>query len=197
MLGGTLAVVVSAYVAAVLAARDAARSERADLSSYFRIRALGAGVVAGIVAAIGILVIRADAPVLFHGLTTSYGEVVVLVSAVFGISSLVAIYLRRKQLARMAAVGATATILWGWALGQYPWLLPDVLTIEQGAAPDAVLVALLVAFVGAGLLAVPSLIWLYTLTDRGVLDSAGPVRSDTSDALLRTLTHEANREETV
>ena len=187
MLGGTLAVVVSAYVAAVLAARDAARSDRLDLASYFRARALSAGVVAGLVATIGIFVIRADAPVLFEGLTDSYGGVVVLVSVAAGTTSLVAIYLRKRQLSRIAAVAATVTILWGWGLGQYPWLLPDVLTIEEGAATDAVLVALLIAFAGAALLAVPALVWLYTLTDTGTLDTARPMRSDTSDALLQDL----------
>jgi cytochrome d ubiquinol oxidase subunit II len=187
ILGGTLAVVVSAYVAAVLAARDAARSDRIDLALYFRTRALVSGIVAGSVAAVGIFVIRADAPTLFDGLTGAYGAVVVLVSAIAGVMSLVAIYLRKRQLSRVAAVAATVTILWGWALGQYPWLLPDVLTIEEGAAPDVVLIALLLAFVGAAVLAVPSLIWLYALTDSGALDTARPIRSDTSDALLLDL----------
>jgi cytochrome d ubiquinol oxidase subunit II len=187
ILGGTLAVVVSAYVAAVLAARDAARSERMDLASYFRTRALVSGIVAGVVATVGIFVIRADAPVLFNGLTDTYGGLVVLASVVAGATSLTAIYLRKRQLSRVAAVAATVTILWGWGLGQYPWLLPDVLTIEEGAAPDAVLIALLIAFAGAALLAVPALIWLYALTDKGTLDTARPVRSDTSDALLQQL----------
>jgi cytochrome d ubiquinol oxidase subunit II len=187
LLGGTLAVVVSAYVAAVLAARDAARSNRLDLASYFRTRALASGIAAGLVAGAGIFVIRADAPVLFEGLTDTYGAVVVSLSVIAGVTSLIAIYLRRRQLSRIAAVAATVTILWGWGIGQYPWLLPDVLTIEEGAAPDAVLIALLIAFAGAAVLAVPALIWLYTLTDQGTLDSARPVRSDTSDALLAEL----------
>ena len=187
ILGGTLAVVVSAYVAAVLAARDAARSDRLDLASYFRVRALASGVGAGLVAAVGIFVIRADAPLLFEGLTDTYGGAVVLVSIVAGATSLVAIYRRKRQLSRVAAVAATVTILWGWGLGQYPWLLPNVLTIQEGAAPDAVLVALLVAFAGAAVLAVPALIWLYALTDTGALDTDRPIRSDTSDALLLEL----------
>jgi cytochrome d ubiquinol oxidase subunit II len=187
MLGGTLAVVVSAYVAAVLSARDAARSNRMGLASYFRTRALVSGIVAGMVAFAGIFVIRADAPVLFSGLTDTYGGAVILLSAVAGSASLLAIYMRKRQVSRVTAALATVAILWGWAIGQYPWLLPDVLTIEQGAASDAVLTALLVAFVGAAVLAVPSLIWLYTLTDSGALDTARPIRSDTSDALLQDL----------
>lgn len=187
LLGGTLAVVVSAYLAAVLAARDAARSGRGELAPYFRTRALASGVIAGLVATAGIFIIRSDAPVLFDGLTDTYGGVVVAVSVAVGAISLVAIYLRKRQLSRIAAVAATVTILWGWGLGQYPWLLPDVLTIEEGAAPDAVLLALLVAFAGAAILAVPALIWLYALADRGALDTGRPIRSDTSDALLQKL----------
>jgi hypothetical protein len=80
------------------------------------------------------------------------------------------------------------------AVGQYPRLLPDVLTIEHGAVTDAVPVAVLMAFAGAALLAVLSLIRLYTLTDTGTLDTARPIRSDSSEALLQALA--AARKET-
>jgi cytochrome d ubiquinol oxidase subunit II len=84
-------------------------------------------------------------------------------------------------------VTATVAILWGWAIGQYPWLLPDVLTIEEGAASTPVLVALLVAFAAAVVLAVPALLWLYVLTDRGALDTDRPIREGSSEALLERL----------
>ncbi len=187
MLGGLLAVTTAAYVSAVLVARDAKRSGLMELSEYFRIRALVAGVVAGLAAFVGIFVIAADAPTLAAGLTRPYGLVIVGVSAITGIASLAAIYLRRARVSRVLAVAATSTILWGWAVGQYPWLLTDVLTIEDGAASDVVLTALLIAFVAAALIAVPSLIWLLTLTDRGVLDSDSPIREGSSDELLAEL----------
>lgn len=186
-LGGTLAVVGCAYVAAVLVTRDAARSGLTDLASYFRARALAAGVLAGVVALGGIFVIRSDAPTLYAGLTTTYGVIVILTSGAVGVVSLFAIFTRRRSLSRVTAVVATVTILWGWGIGQYPWLLPEVLTIEDGVAPDAVLVGLLVAFAAAGLIAVPALIWLLTLTDRGVLDTDQPVGEGSSEALLTLL----------
>jgi cytochrome d ubiquinol oxidase subunit II len=187
ILGGVLAVVACAYLASVLVARDAERSGLADLESYFRSRALTAGVAAGVIALVGTAVVRYDAPTLYEGLTKPVGVAVVGLSALAGLASLVSIYRRKTQLSRVLAVMATAGILWGWAVGQYPWLLPDVLTIEEGAASDAVLIALLVAFVLAVALAVPALLWLFTLTDRGVLDADQPIYDGSSEALLVAL----------
>ena len=191
ILGGVLAVVACAYVAAVLVARDAQRSGLDDLSEYFRLRALVAGIVAGVVALIGTFVVRVDAPTLYEGLTDAAGVAVVGLSALAGLASLVSIYLHRTRLSRVLAVTATAGILWGWAVGQFPWLLPDVLTIADGAASPAVLVALLIAFVAAGLIAVPALIWLFMLTDRGVLDADQPVHDGSTEAMLAVLIAEA------
>ena len=188
MLAGLLAVVACAYIAAVLVARDADRSGFVDLAEYFRLRALGSGVVVGFVALGGTFVVRFDAPTLYEGLTRPVGVLVVSVSAVAGILSLLSIYQRRTQLSRVLAIVATSSILWGWAVGQCPWLLPDVLLIEDGAAPDAVLIALLVAFVAAAALAIPSLLWLLSLTDRGFLDADQAVRDGSSEALLASLT---------
>jgi len=187
LLGGVLAVTVASYVAAVLVARDAKRSGLDDLHAYFRTRALIAGVVAGVVALGGIDIIEVDAPSLARGLTSPYGLVVIILSGLAGIGSLAAIWARRTRLSRVLAVLATVAVLWGWAVGQYPWLLPETLTIQDAAAPDATLIALLVAFVAAGVLAVPALGWLLTLSDRGVLDADRPVRDGSSDALLGEL----------
>ena len=37
--------------------------------------------------------------------------------------------------ARPLAVGAVVAVIWGWGVAQYPYLLPQTLTIEQGPAP--------------------------------------------------------------
>src|SRR5262249_18432841 len=57
---GVLAVGTSAYLAAVYLAADAARDHHRELERDFRVRALGAGVVAGAVAIAGIFVVAAD-----------------------------------------------------------------------------------------------------------------------------------------
>ncbi len=60
-------------------------------------------------------------------------------------------------------------MLWGWATGQYPWMLERQLTIGAAAAPRATLVADLVALGAGSLLFVPALTWLFVLVQRGDL----------------------------
>ena len=58
----------------------------------------------------------------------------------------------------------------GWALAQDPYFLPGELTLEQAAAADAVLGAVLGSMAVGALILVPSLWWLYRLTLQGRLD---------------------------
>ena len=61
ILGGVLAVDVAAYLAAVYLVWDARRLADDEMVEYFRRRAVGAAIVAGVVAFAGIFVLRADA----------------------------------------------------------------------------------------------------------------------------------------
>ncbi len=64
-------------------------------------------------------------------------------------------------------------MVWGWAVAQYPYLLPEYLTVAQGAAGPATLHAMLVSLaIGAALL-VPSLVYLYVLFQRGPAEVTG------------------------
>ena len=83
VLGGVLAVVVVAYLAAVYLVWDARRLGDERMAEYFRRRAIGAAVVAGVVAFVGIFVLRADARYVFDGLTSRALPFVIL-SAVCG-----------------------------------------------------------------------------------------------------------------
>src|SRR3954451_18690 len=58
--GGVLAVTVCAYLSAVYLTWDAKRLADPAMEDYFRRRAIGAGVVAGLVASIGIVVFHSD-----------------------------------------------------------------------------------------------------------------------------------------
>ena len=62
-------------------------------------------------------------------------------------------------------------IIWGWGVAQYPYLLPTDLTIAAGAGPDATLTMVLIVFVVALVLVIPSIVLLYTLTQRSILQS--------------------------
>jgi cytochrome d ubiquinol oxidase subunit II len=167
---GVLAVLTGAYISAVFLAGDSVRAGQPDLVEAFRARALGAGVVTGAAALGTLVVVRSDARPLFDGLTTGTGLVAVIVSGIAGLATLVLIWTRRFGLARASAAAAVAAITVGWALAQDPDLLPGELTLEEGAAGDAVLTALVVSMGVGFLILVPSLWYLYRLVLQGRLD---------------------------
>jgi cytochrome d ubiquinol oxidase subunit II len=81
-------------------------------------------------------------------------------SAVAGALAVVALVRRRYRPARVAAGAWVTLILWGWALAQFPLIIPPDLTIDAAAAPAATLRDTLVVLAGgAGVLA-PSLWYL-------------------------------------
>src|SRR6188472_3482097 len=88
ILGGVLAVVVVAYLAAVYLIWDSRRLADRTMEEYFRRRAVAAAVVAGVTALVGIFVLRSDARYLFDELTTRALPLVIL-SALCGVASLV------------------------------------------------------------------------------------------------------------
>jgi cytochrome d ubiquinol oxidase subunit II len=164
-LGGVLAVGVCAYLAAVLLCADAEREASAELAGRFRARALATAVVVGVIAAAGILVLRADAPRLFDGLTHR-GLPLMVVSALAGVASIVLLVRRRYGWARITAGLAVTTVLWGWAAAQYPYILPPSLTITEAAAGRATQTTMLVSLLIGSVLLVPALVFLYTLFQR-------------------------------
>ncbi|HZB77116.1 MAG TPA: cytochrome d ubiquinol oxidase subunit II [Solirubrobacteraceae bacterium] len=169
---GLLAVLTGAYLSAVFLAGDSERAGQPDLVEAFRRRALGTGLVTGAAALGTLLVVRSDARPLFDGLTSGAGLAAVAVSAAAGMLTLLLVAGRRFGPARASSAAAVAAIVVGWALAQDPYLLPPELTLEEGAASDATLTALVLA-VGVGfLILVPSLWYLYRLVLRGTLDQA-------------------------
>jgi len=50
-------------------------------------------------------------------------------------------------------------VLWAWAIGQWPYLVPSDVTIQSSAAPESTLSALLVVIAAGMALLLPSL-WL-------------------------------------
>ena len=157
---GALAVVTAAYLAAVYLTRDAERAGDATLVSEFRRRALGTGMVVGVLSAVGLVVLAADAPELFTELTTGRALPFLLISVLSGLASLLLLWRGAYVAVRLTAAVAVAGLLWGWGVGQYPELLPGV-SLADAAATDAVLAASLGALGVGALLLVPSLWWLY------------------------------------
>jgi cytochrome bd ubiquinol oxidase subunit II len=170
---GVLAVATSGYLAAVYLAGDASRHGDPVLARAFHRRALAMAVIAGALGVAGLVVLRADARELFDDLTSGAGLVAVIASAVGGIATVALLRAGRYEPARASAALAVAAIVAGWGVAQRPELLPG-LTVEEAAAGDSTLVALLVSIAAGLVILVPSLILLYGLVLRGRFDPGAP-----------------------
>ena len=140
---------------------------------YFTRRALAAAVVTGLLAAITMAVLHTTAARVFSILTTGRALPLVVISVLAGAAVLVLLALDKTRLIRLLAALAVTAVIWGWALAQYPLLLPPHLTIHDAAAPagagvtELVVVAIIVVLVG------PSFALLYSLAQRGTLSEPG------------------------
>jgi cytochrome bd ubiquinol oxidase subunit II len=172
ILGGVLAVVVASYLAANYLVWDARRMSDHDMAAYFRRRALGAAVVAGVVAIAGIFVLRADARYVFDGLTS---RALPLVIASIGAGAVALLFLWRgaPRGTRVLAAGAVASMVLAWGVAQWDYMLPESLTVSQAAAPSGTIGAVLVAVGIAAVLIGPGFVLLYTLDQRGALPEEG------------------------
>jgi cytochrome bd ubiquinol oxidase subunit II len=98
----------------------------------------------------------------------------VAISIVAGITVLGMLWLRwyHPLALRLTAAIAVATVVWGWGLAQYPYLLPTSLPLAAGSAPTATLIAEFVVTGLAILLVAPGFALLYFLQQRRMLTAA-------------------------
>jgi cytochrome d ubiquinol oxidase subunit II len=127
---GLLALATCAYLAAVYLTLETT----GELQEDFRRRALGAGAVFAVLAALALILARSGAPWIWHGLTSR---------------------------AAVVAVPLGILLLAGWALAQYPYLVVPDLTFENAAATPAMMRAALVVLGIGALFLTPSLWLLY------------------------------------
>jgi cytochrome bd ubiquinol oxidase subunit II len=166
IMAGVLALLSSAYLAAVYLAADARREGDHEMAAIFRVRALVAGSVAGVAAIAGGVVVRADARWIFDRLVDTPALLSVTLSLLAGAATLVLVARWRLDAARVSAAVAVAAVVGGWALAQNPLLLPG-LTVREAAAADNVLVLLVISILAGGLILFPSLGLLFRLVLRG------------------------------
>ncbi|HEU5253132.1 MAG TPA: cytochrome d ubiquinol oxidase subunit II [Solirubrobacterales bacterium] len=170
LLVGVLFVVGGAYLAAIFLVGDARRAGEPEMERYFERRALGAAVVAGALAVAGLFLLNSEAGYV-HDRLLDQGLPLVILSLLCGAAA-IAVLLRggRKPLRPLA--GATfVAVIWGWAVAQFPYLLPTSLRIDEAAAPDATLTVVLIVFGVAAVLVLPSLFLLFTLAQKDLLES--------------------------
>jgi cytochrome bd ubiquinol oxidase subunit II len=172
VVAGVLAVATVAYLAAVYLVWDARRLADHDMADYFRRRAIFAASIVGIIGFAGIFVLRADARYLFDGLA-SRGLPLVILSVVCGVGALALLVRKAARGARVLAILAVASVIIGWGVAQWPYLLPESLTFSAAAAPTGTLAAVLVVVVLAAIIVVPGFVLLYVLDQKGLLPGEG------------------------
>jgi cytochrome bd ubiquinol oxidase subunit II len=174
IMAGVLALLSSAYLAAVYLSADARREGDSEMAAVFRSRALVAGSVAGVAAIAGALVVRSDARWIFERLVDTPAVLSVALSLLAGAGTLALVYRWHLDAARGSAAVAVAALVGGWALAQNPVLLPG-LTVREAAAPDNVQVLLVVVILAGGLILFPSLALLFRLVLRGSFSAEATV----------------------
>jgi cytochrome bd ubiquinol oxidase subunit II len=170
---GVLAVASCANLVAIYLAADAARDGHEALERDFRLRAFGAGILAGAIAIGGIFIVNADYHTLFHSLLSGRALAAVIVSCLAGLVTLMLVYDRRYEPARYCAAiaVAVAAIVAGWALARWPTILPG-LTVDQAAAGHDTLVWVIVCVLVGSLILFPSLAFLFRLALAGRFQAA-------------------------
>ena len=162
---GVLALVLFAFLAAVYLTIEAPDDA---LREDFRARALWAAVVAAVIAIAVLVLARSEAPLVWRALTVGNAAMALRIAAtVVAVGAMVALWRRAYRAARIAAVGEVSLIAWGWALGQFPYLLPPDLTVESAAAPASTLKLLLIALIAGLAVLVPSLRYLFKVFKTG------------------------------
>jgi cytochrome bd ubiquinol oxidase subunit II len=156
---GLLALALFAFLAAVFLTLE---THDHDLCEDFRRRALGSGIAVFLASALVLLLSKGQAPLVMTGLLASpWALPLHLATGITAIAVLAALWFRRFRLARIGAGLQVSLIFWGWALAQYPLLIPPDFTIEGSAAPHSTLRALLIATGFGGIVLVPSLWYLF------------------------------------
>jgi cytochrome d ubiquinol oxidase subunit II len=155
---GVLTIALFAYLAGVyltVAAADVA------LQEDFRRRALWAAAAVFVAAFAALAIAFTHAPAVNRGLlATSWALPLQIATGAAALGAIWALWTRRWRFARVAAGAQVSLILWGWALAQYPYLIPPTLRIHDAAAPRITLELLLWGLVGGSVLLLPSLAYL-------------------------------------
>jgi cytochrome d ubiquinol oxidase subunit II len=155
---GLMTLSLFAFLAAVYLTLEAPDEH---LRNDFRRRALFAAAAVFVTAFGTLLLALRAAPTMARGLIGFGWPMVLHVgTAVAAVTAIAALWTRRYVLARVAAAAQVTFILWGWAIAQYPYLIPPSMTIAGAAAPSKTLVLALAALALGSIVLFPSLAYL-------------------------------------
>src|SRR5215472_3616041 len=153
-----LSVSICAYLAATYLMVEA--QDEPDLQADFRRRAVAAGLASGVFALLGLVLAWFQARPLLDELF-GRGLPLLVLALLNGPIALVAVLRGHPRVARVAVAAQVVFVLWAWAAGQWPYLVPPDLTIQGTAAPDATLTLMLIVVAVGMALLLPSLYLLF------------------------------------
>jgi cytochrome d ubiquinol oxidase subunit II len=131
---------------------------RPALLADFRRRAIAAAVASGVFALLALVISWTEGPRLLQSVA-GRGLALFVLAMLNGPLALWAVWRWRPRIARAAVIAQVLFVLWAWAVGQWPYLVPPDLSISGTAAPAATQSALLAVIGIGGLILMPSL-WL-------------------------------------
>jgi cytochrome d ubiquinol oxidase subunit II len=155
---GVMTLTLFSFLAAAYLTVEAAND--AELQDDFRRRALASAAASVLAALLALGVGASTTGVMARFVTFGVTIAVLGTSMLAAVVAVVCLVKRRYRLARLAAGAWVTLVLWGWALAQFPAMIPPSLTIDAAAAPRATLIATLAVLVGGALVLVPSLWYL-------------------------------------
>jgi cytochrome d ubiquinol oxidase subunit II len=153
---GLFALSICAYLAAVYLMVE--NEDRPALLADFRRRAIASALVSGVLALLALAIASVEGPRLVQSVT-GRGLPLFVLALLNGPLALWFVWRSRPRIARAAVIAQVVFVLWAWAVGQWPYLVPPDLTISGTAAPADTLNALLIVIGIGSLILMPSL-WL-------------------------------------
>jgi cytochrome d ubiquinol oxidase subunit II len=153
---GLFALSICAYLAATYLMVE--NEDRPALLADFRRRAIASALVSGVLALLALAIASVEGPRLVQSVT-GRGLPLFVLALLNGPLALWFVWRSRPRIARAAVIAQVVFVLWAWAVGQWPYLVPSDLTISGTAAPADTLNALLIVIGIGSLILMPSL-WL-------------------------------------
>jgi cytochrome d ubiquinol oxidase subunit II len=171
---GAMTLALFSFLAAVYLTVEAEGDP--ELQQDFRGRALLAAAASLTTAIIALVLGGSRGGVMARLVGTGWSLPLLSASALAAAGAIVALVRQRYRLARVAAGAQVTLILWGWALAQFPLIIPPSLTIDASAAPSRVLGQTLIVLAGGGVILVPSLWYLLKVFKAGPQRTVPPAR---------------------
>lgn len=163
---GLFALACFALLAAVYLTVEA---DESALQEDFRRRATAAGVAVFGAAALVLLLSDAAAPLVRSGLmAVPWALPLHFATGAAAVTVFWALWRWRWRVARAAAAVQVSLIFWGWALAQFPYLLPPDVTIAGAAAPRVTLQLVAGVLALGAVVLLPSLVYLFRVFKRRI-----------------------------